>query len=147
MSNEEARYRLRPAEGFLGEARHNLQHQLWRSCVDNSHLTAENAAKAVLGLLGPMGSAHDPGAALLEALDKQRFTEEIEDPVRRIAQCARTLGLQVHLQSDYGDEAVQRTPWESPIGPAPRRRSRLPKRRWRSRSRSSKEGGAHEAVA
>ncbi len=112
MSNEEASYRLRLAEGFLGEARHNLQHQLWRSCVDNSQLAAENAAKAVLGLLGPVGRTHDPGAALLEALDKQRFTEEMEDPVRRIAQCARTLGPQIHLQSDYGDEATRRTPWE-----------------------------------
>src|SRR5581483_1223243 len=29
VSNEEASYRLRLAEGFLGEARHNRQYQLW----------------------------------------------------------------------------------------------------------------------
>lgn len=45
---EEARYRLRLADGFLKEAGEDISLRRWRSCVDNSQLAAENAAKAVL---------------------------------------------------------------------------------------------------
>jgi HEPN domain-containing protein len=50
---EEARYRLRLADGFLRGAGEDLNLCRWRSCVDNSQLAAENAAKVVLALLGP----------------------------------------------------------------------------------------------
>lgn len=112
VTNEEADYRLRMAEGFLGEAGHNLQHELWRSCVDNAQLVAENAAQAVLSLLGPLGRTYDPGALLVAALERRQFPEGIDDLVRQIARCARTLGPQVHIESDYGDEAMRGTPWE-----------------------------------
>lgn len=112
MSPEETDYRLRMAEGFLGEARHNIAHDLWRSCVDNSQLAAENAAKAVLSLLGPVGHTHDPGALLLTAAEEHWFPGVLDDLVVRLAECSRALGPQVHIESDYGDEASRRTPWE-----------------------------------
>lgn len=112
MSRDEARYRLRLAEGFIGEARHNIHHALWRSCVDNSQLATENAAKAVLALIGPVSRTHNPGVLLLEALKRGRFSEVIEGQVRRIAECATLLGPDVHFESDYGDEESWRTPWE-----------------------------------
>lgn len=54
MTNREAEYRLRLAEGFLEEARQDVQLGRWRSCVDNSQVAAENAVKATLALIGPV---------------------------------------------------------------------------------------------
>jgi predicted nucleotidyltransferase len=52
---KEARYRLKLAEGSLQEARQDRDSRRWRSCVDNSQLAVENAAKGLLALLGPVG--------------------------------------------------------------------------------------------
>jgi HEPN domain-containing protein len=112
MSHPEVQYRLKLAQGFLEEARHDLQLGRWRSCADNSQLAAENAAKALLALIGPVGRTHNPGGMLFKALEEGRFPQEIEDAVRQVAECAERLGPDVHLESDYGDEARWRTPWE-----------------------------------
>src|SRR3990172_6367765 len=64
---EEARYRLRLAHGFVEEARQDVGLQRWRSCVDNSQLAVENAAKAVLALLGPVGRNPTPQACSCRA--------------------------------------------------------------------------------
>jgi HEPN domain-containing protein len=58
LSSEEPRYRLNLAEGFLLEAREDLNLKRWRSCVDNSQLAVENAAKVALALLGPVGGTY-----------------------------------------------------------------------------------------
>jgi HEPN domain-containing protein len=65
---QEARYRLNLAEGFLLEAREDMGTKRWRSCVDNSQLAVENAAKAMLALLGPVGRVHHPAVLLQRAL-------------------------------------------------------------------------------
>lgn len=109
---EEARYRLRLAHGFVEEARQDVGLQRWRSCVDNSQLAVENAAKAVLALLGPVGRTHAPGMLLQGALEAQRFPEAARESVRKLAECARLLGPAIHAESDYGDETQWRTPWE-----------------------------------
>lgn len=49
--DQDAAYRLRVAQGFLEEARQDIELGRWR----NSQLAVENAAKAVLALLGPVG--------------------------------------------------------------------------------------------
>jgi HEPN domain-containing protein len=84
----------------------------WRSCVDNSQLSTENAAKAVLALLGPVGRTHNPSLLLREALAEGEFPPEFSPQVERLAECAELLGPDIHVQSDYGDEAGGRTPWE-----------------------------------
>jgi HEPN domain-containing protein len=111
-ATEQAGYRLRLAEGFLREARQDCDMQRWRSCVDNSQLAAENAAKAVLALLGPLGRTHKPDVFLLEALGENRFPENLRTQIEEVAECARLLGPEVHIKSDYGDEQTQQTPWE-----------------------------------
>jgi HEPN domain-containing protein len=111
-ATEQARYRLRLAEGFLQEARQDCELQRWRSCVDNSQLAAEHAAKALLALLGPIGRTHKPFVFLLQALDESRFPETLRTQIEEVADCARLLGPDVHVRSDYGDEETQRTPWE-----------------------------------
>jgi HEPN domain-containing protein len=112
MSNPEVQYRLKLAQGFLEEARHDLQLGRWRSCADNSQLAAENAAKALLALIGPVGRTHNPGEMLLKALEEGCFPWTTGDGVRQVAECAERLGPDVHFESDYGDEARWRTPWE-----------------------------------
>lgn len=109
---EEAFYRLRLVLGFLGEARQDFNLGRWRSCVNNSQLVTENAAKAVLALLGPVGRTHNPSLLLREALAAGEFPGEISSRVERLAECAELLGPDIHVQSDYGDEAGGLTPWE-----------------------------------
>ena len=102
---DEVGYRLRLATGFLTEARQDVALQRWRSSVDNSQLATENAAKAVLALPGPVGRTHNPAALLREELAQGVFASVAQEQVRQ-------LGPEVHVQSDYGDEAGGRTPWE-----------------------------------
>ena len=49
---------------------------------------------------------------LREALAEGEFPGEISFRVERLAECAELLGPDIHVQSDYGDEAGGRTPWE-----------------------------------
>jgi HEPN domain-containing protein len=106
---EEARYRLRLADGFLKEAGEDISLRRWRSCVDNSQLAAENAAKAVLALLGPVGRTHLPASLLRRALSENRFPEPVTQLVERLAECAELLGPEIHAGTDYGDESMWRT--------------------------------------
>lgn len=83
--SRQAEYRLRLARGFLDEARQDEELERWRSVVDGSQLAVENAAKAGLMLSGKL---------------------------RRLAELSELLGSDIHIQTDYGDEAEGRTPWE-----------------------------------
>lgn len=107
---DEADYRPRVMTGFMDEARQELSDR-WRSCVDNSQLAVENAAKAVLALLGPVGRTHNPAVPLRQALDASRFPG-LRASVQALLDCVELLGPDVHIRSDYGDEAGGRTPWE-----------------------------------
>jgi len=111
-SLNDADYRLKLAEGFFDEAQQDVNLGRWRSAMDNSQLAVENAAKAVLALIGPVGRTHKPGPLLRQVV--QDGTLEISDPakVKRLAQLAELLGFDVHMQTDYGDEMGGRTPWE-----------------------------------
>jgi len=111
-SEQEISYRLRLAQGFLAEAQQDIPLKRWRSAVDNSQLAVENAAKAVLAMLGPVGRTHNPATQLLQSITDGRFTPIPVQPLQRLAELARLLGADVHAQTDYGIEATRRTPWE-----------------------------------
>lgn len=111
-SADDARYRLGLAQGFLGEAQQDVGLRRWRSCVDNSQLATENAGKAVLALLGPVGRTHDPASLLRYALDANRFSPARVLSVTHLAELTAELGWTVHAASDYGDEEGRLTPWE-----------------------------------
>lgn len=100
------------AEGFLNEARQDVALGRWRSAVDNSQLTVENAAKAVLALLGPVGKTHNPAPVLRSSMEQQLFPPNQSNHVKRVIELAESLGPDVHIQTDYGDEQRGRTPWE-----------------------------------
>lgn len=111
-ANQEVLYRMRLAEGFLEEARQDVALSRWRAAVDNSQLCIENAAKAVLALLGPVGRTHNPAAQLRQALQEGRFSEGEASLVKALTERAEMLGLDIHIRTDYGDEIGGLTPWE-----------------------------------
>lgn len=111
-SVEDAHYRLRLARGFLDEALQDRELYRWRSCVDSSQLAVENAARAVLTLVGPVARTHAPADLLMRAVAEQQFTAQVKPQAERLAELARGLGWEVHAASDYGDEAGRRTPRE-----------------------------------
>lgn len=105
-------YRLKIAQGFLDESRQDVALDRWRSAVDNAQLAVENAAKAVLALVAPVGRTHNPAPLLRQALQDDRFPAPYEEQVQRVVECAEILGFDVHVQTDYGDEFEGLTPWE-----------------------------------
>jgi len=105
-------YRLRLATGFLLEAEQDVELERWRSAVDNAQLAVENAAKGVLALIGPVGRTHQPAPLLRESIQRQQFPESQADAVERVAEIAEVLGVDIHIQTDYGDETGNLTPWE-----------------------------------
>ena len=111
-AQDEVSYRVNLAEGFLAEAREDNQLRRWRSCVDNSQLAVENAAKAALALIGPVGQTHDPGKLLRKALAENLFRPPIRKQVSQLAEYAQTLGPDIHIQSDYGKQESGLTPWQ-----------------------------------
>lgn len=111
-SAEDARYRLQLAEGFLNEAQEDIRLTGWRSCVDNSQLAAENSAKAVLTLIGPVGRTHVAADLLRKAFQSGKFPSRVSSDVSRLIQLTDQLGWDVHMDSDYEDEVERRTPWE-----------------------------------
>jgi HEPN domain-containing protein len=112
VGEQDAAYRLKVAEGFVVEARQDVSLGRSRSAVDNAQLAVENAAKAVLALLGPVGRTHNPAVQLRQALDDGLFLPTQRAGVRDLAERAEVLGFDIHVQTDYGDEVGGRTPWE-----------------------------------
>jgi len=72
VTTAEVEYRLRVAYGFLSESRQGLALSHGRSAVDTAQLSVENAAKAVLALVAPVGRAHNPAPLLRQALGEGR---------------------------------------------------------------------------
>lgn len=112
MSPADAHYRLKLATGFLEESRQDIALGRWRSSVDNSQLAVENAAKAVLALIAPVGKTHHPATPLRQALQDALFPHEQQSHILRLVGLAETLGFDIHVQTDYGDELEGVTPWE-----------------------------------
>lgn len=108
----DADYRLRVAQGFLSEARQDVALARWRSAMDNAQLAVENAAKALLAMLGPVGRTHSPAPLLRQALHDGTLAVPDPGKVQRLAELAELLGFDIHIQTDYGDEMAGRTPWE-----------------------------------
>src|SRR4029077_5641542 len=100
-SAEDAHYRIQLAHGFLSEARQDVELARWRSCVDNSQLATENAAKSVLALLGPVGRSHGAAELLRNADKAGAFPAELSDDIQRLIDLSEQLGWDIHIASDY----------------------------------------------
>jgi len=105
-------YRLKLATGFLKEAGQDLNLRRWRSAMNHAQLAVENAAKAILAWIGPVGRTHHPAPLLREAMQRGTFSKTQQPAVERLAELAELLGVDIHIQNDYGDEAGGLTPWE-----------------------------------
>ncbi len=104
-------FRLKLAAGFLREAEEDMRLSRWRSCVDNAQMAAENAAKAVVAVRGPVPKVHQLHRALTRLSKNARpsgLTTEIATP----SEITEKLGFEEHIRTDYGDESQYRTPWE-----------------------------------
>lgn len=112
MTSKDALYRLKVARGFLEEGQQDANTKRWRSAVDNAQLATENAAKAVLALVVPLGKTHNPAPLLRTAVKEDLFPEEYWPFVEQLASLSELLGFDIHVQTDYGDEVEGLTPWE-----------------------------------
>ncbi|OAG28552.1 HEPN domain-containing protein [Thermodesulfatator autotrophicus] len=107
-----AAYRLRVAQGFLEEAEQDFQFQRWRACISHAQLAVENALKAVIALFTVPPKTHNPAHILATLLQQGQIPQKWREPVEDLIQKSQTLGPEVHIQTDYGDELHGLTPWE-----------------------------------
>lgn len=73
----------------------------------------ENAAKAVLAVIGPVPQTHEPRREL--AALRSRFPDsppDIMNALNALLTCSRQLGLREHVLVSYGDERARRTPFQ-----------------------------------
>lgn len=105
-------YRLKLAQGFLREARQDVGLGRWQSSLDSAQLSVENAGKTVLALFGLVGRTHSPATQIRRLVGEARLDAELSEFLERLAELAELLGPDIHIQTDYGDEAGRRTPWE-----------------------------------
>ncbi len=108
----QAAYRLELARGFLEEARQDNGLGRWRSAVDGAQLAVENAGKAGLALAGEIGRTHNPATRIRRLIEEGRLNAAASEKLERLAELAELLGPDIHVRTDYGDEAKGRTPWE-----------------------------------
>ena len=87
-SERDVDFRLRLADGFLGEARDDVTRARWRSCVDNAQLAVENAVKAVIARFVPVPRTHDLVTPLEGLLASGRLTPGERDALVELRQCA-----------------------------------------------------------
>jgi len=111
-ADQNARYRLALAEGFVAEAEQDFGLERWRSCVDNAQLAVENAGKAVLALFGVTPKTHDPAHQVAALLRTQVLPAQVQEAMRRMLPDLLALGSAEHFLTDYGDEATHTLPWD-----------------------------------
>jgi len=111
--SDEIQYRLELAEGFLHEARQDIELKRFRSCVDNAQLSIENSVKAVLAVFGPVDKTHDPWLGLRDLLRKESVVPSgLREAANELAKLAARFGTKEHFLTDYGDESQFLSPWK-----------------------------------
>jgi len=112
-SNHGAEYRFNLATTYLNQARRRLRDEEWHSCVGESQLAVENAAKCVMACFLPVPRSHDMENLLKSLLcNLPDLEEEIVEYITRLIDIAGKHGLEEHIAVTYGDEETQRLPAE-----------------------------------
>ena len=104
-------FRPKLVAGFLSEAEEDVRLSRWRSCVDNAQMAAENSAKAVIAMRGPVPKVHQLHRAL-SRLSKNARLSRLSMEIAALSEITDKLGFEEHIRTDYGDESQYRTPWE-----------------------------------
>lgn len=112
QQSKEVAYRLALSDGFINEAKQDIELGRWRSCVDNAQLAVENAGKAILGLFGVPSKTHDPAQQLATLLSLQSLPLEIQETMQQLLPGLLALGAAEHFLTDYGDERTYTLPWD-----------------------------------
>lgn len=113
QAKKQSAYRLDLCEGFLKEAEQDFGLKRWRSCVDNSQLSVENAGKAVIAIFAPIEKTHDPSVQLKRILEKAEIPDvNLKARLEKTLPLFGELGFEQHFLSDYGKEEEFQTPWE-----------------------------------
>nr|WP_290665316.1 HEPN domain-containing protein [Ardenticatena sp.] len=107
-----AEYRLRLARGFLEEAEQDFAAGRWRACMAHAQLSVEHALKGVIALFTVPPKTHNPARTLALLLEAGQIPTAWRDVVPRLIREGKRIGPQIHIQTDYGDEAHGLTPWE-----------------------------------
>lgn len=108
---EEARYRLNLAKGYLDEAEEDFGTKRWRSCAAGSHLAIENSAKGTIACFAPVALTHDPAPQLARLLEAKTMPGEVAAKVKEIIPIAAKFGGREHTLLSYGDTKRFRDPW------------------------------------
>jgi len=108
---EEARYRLTLAKGYLAEAEEDFSMKRWRSCAAGSQLAIENSAKAIIACFVPVALTHDPAPQLARLLEAETVPEEVATKAKEIIPIAAKFGGKEHGLLSYGDTKRFRDPW------------------------------------
>lgn len=111
-SNDDIKYRLDLATGFLGEAEEDVQLKRWRSCVDNAQLAVENSGKTILMLFGMSSKTHGPAKHLAQLIQDVEIPDSIRDRIKDVLPDFLLLGADEHFMTDYGDESSYKLPWD-----------------------------------
>lgn len=115
-SEEEARYRLDLAKGYLNRARKALASRDFMDTVAEAQLSTENAVKAVISCFQIPSWSHDPSVELREVLEGNkprivellgaRFLTKLEEAAEVVHAIAPE-----HGRASYGDTESRTPPW------------------------------------
>ena len=108
---EEARYRLNLARGYLAEAEEDIERKRWRSCAASAQLSIENSAKAIIACFVPVALTHDPAPQLARLLEAKTMPGKVAAKVKEIIPIAAKFGGKEHGLFSYGDTKRFRDPW------------------------------------
>ena len=92
-SKRDTEFRLKLAAGFLMEAEEDVRLSRWRSCVDNAQMAAENAAKAVIAMRGPVPKVHQLHRAL-SRLSKNAWLSKLSTEIAALGEITEKLGFE-----------------------------------------------------
>jgi len=116
-SEEEAKYRLILAEGYLRRAEEALIREDHFAVISNSQLAVENSAKAVISCFRIPSWSHDPSNELLEVIEEnrdnieKRINANIFQELNNLASYAHNLAPE-HGRMSYGDPSLRIPPWD-----------------------------------
>lgn len=108
----DARYRLTLAEGYLDKAERFYEGASWHDCVRDAQTAVENAGKTIVACLTPIEKSHEPAEQIRVMLDKGLIPDPARAMVVEALPDLEALGWKEHIQATYGDEATFTPPWE-----------------------------------
>lgn len=116
-SEEEAKYRLTLAEGYLKRAEEAAKHQDHLAVISNSQQAVEKSAKAIISCFRIPSWSHDPSDELSEVMEDNRDKIEekiganIFQDINTLAMYSRNLAPE-HGRMSYGDPNLRIPPWD-----------------------------------